>query len=133
MNKQQAHAFLMDLLSNILFHALLLGEVSGFIAGSGFEKSFETIIKKQLRLLSVLGRQATDMAEFERLDDTLYSMHISGKGFNYRILYGFLPNNQPVLLLGFEEKAGKRKTEYGPHIDPAMRRMREMEEVFEHE
>ncbi len=133
MNKKQAHAFLMDLLSNILYHALLLGEVSSLIAGSGFEKSFETVFKKQLRLLSVLGRQATDMAEFERIDDTLYSMHISGRGFNYRILFGFLPNNQPVLLLGFEEKAGKKRTEYDPHIAPAMRRMREIEEAFEHE
>ena len=130
MNKKQVLDFLLQYLSNILKHPNLIEELLSGIARSGFEDRFRNILLKQLRILSVMGIQATDTAEFERLDDGLYSMHISGKGFNYRILYFFLPNGQPALLHSFEEREGKNKTDYSSHLPVALDRKKEMEEEY---
>ncbi len=48
----------------------------------------------------------------------MFSMHLSSKGFNYRILFRYLENNQ-ILLLGFEEKQGKKRTEYSNFLKSA--------------
>ncbi len=57
-------------------------------------------------------------------------MHLTGKGFNLRILYAFLANQSPVLLLAFHERAGKRKTDYSGYIPQAAERLRQKKEEF---
>ena len=66
--------------------------------------------------------------EFENIGGGLYSMHLAGKGFNLRILYAFLANQSPVLLLAFHERAGKRKTDYSGYIPQAAERLRQKKE-----
>ena len=77
--------------------------------------------KKQLEALSVA--QITCLKEFEMLKGSngLYAMHLTSSDFNYRILFRYIDRNQ-ILLLGFEEKQGKKKTEYGNYIPPALDR-----------
>ena len=77
-------------------------------------------------------RQATDLCvkEFENIGQGLFSMHLTGAGFNIRVLFAFLSNNQPVLLHAFEEKQGKRRTDYSSHIPPALLRLSQTKEDF---
>ena len=100
------------------------------IAGSGYENSFRKILLKQLYILSVLGIQVTDTKEFELIGDGIFSMHLTGHGFNIRALFFFLPNSQPAFLVSFEERAGKKKTDYSGYLSLAQDRKKEMEEGF---
>lgn len=133
MIKEEVMSFLLELLSAIRMHSKFLPELVGCIAMTGQENRFKKILIKQLRILSYKGIQASDMAEFESIGDGLFSMHIAGKQFNTRVLYFFLPNQQPVFLLAFEERAGKRKTDYSTHIPIALARMHEIEEAYQNE
>lgn len=133
MNKKDVMARLLALLNNILSYSGLQNELLPLIAGSGFEAKFLALFVSRLQSLASLGIQATVMREFEPLGGGLYSMHLSGKGFNIRILYGFLPNGQPALLLAFHERAGKYKTDYSTRIPIAQLRLAEMRKEFDHE
>ena len=135
MNKKTVLDMLRDILYTVLAHVELLGELTSLIAGSGVEMKFITLLVARLQALASHGVHATVMQEFESLRGSsgLYSMHLSGKGFNIRVLYGFLPNGQPVLLRAFHEQGGKKKTDYSSHIPVASLRLEEMRKDFENE
>lgn len=105
-------------------------ELLALIAESGVEEAVFRLILLRLHMLQALGVEATRHKEFEPIKSGLYSMHLAGKGFNIRILYSFLPNRKPVLLLAFYEREGKRKTDYTPYIDPALSRLQRFKEEF---
>lgn len=128
MNKDTALNYLLGYLSQFSYHSLFLGELLEIIAGSGYERKFFKLLVTRLRMLSVMGINAVQLEEFENLGNGLYSMHFAQKDFNIRFLYSFMPNGQPVLLLPFFERAGKKMTDYTPHIDPALSRLMEMKE-----
>lgn len=133
MNKNKALDLLLGYLSLMSYHLDLPAELISIIGAAGFETKFFTLLTARLHQLSVRGIQATVMKEFEPLVDGLYSMHLSGKDFNVRILYGFLPNGEPVLLHAFHEKAGKKITDYTKHIPIASVRLAEFRKEFEYE
>ena len=128
MNRESVLNYLIAYLSEISYHYRLVDELLSLISKSGNEMQFFKLLVLRLRQLSMKGIEATLLTEFEPLQDGLYSMHMSGKGFNIRIIYSFLPNKQPVLLLAFYERGGKRRTDYTPHMEPALSRLREMKE-----
>lgn len=133
MNKKAVLELLNDILRTVLHHFELQNELSDLISGSGFEIKFITLLVARLQQLAARGIQATVLQEFEPLSSGLYSMHLSGKGFNLRILYGFMPNGQPALLRAFHERAGKRRTDYSSHIPVAASRLEEMRKDSEYE
>ena len=133
MNKQDILNELDRFFYSVLVHPDLIGELTRLIFNSGFEAKFFALLVTRLQQLAVYGVRAIILKEFELLGDGLYSMHLSGKGFNIRILYGFLKNNQPVLLLSFYERAGKSKTDYSSHIPVASERLLEFRKGFDHE
>ena len=132
MNKDRVLESLIVLLNGILFHENFLPELIGLIAEKGVEKQIFKLLSKQLILLNRNGILVTNAKEFENIGSGLFSMHLTGSGFNLRILFAFLPNSQPVLLLPFYERAGKRKTDYSGYIEPALVRFKEMREEYEH-
>ena len=132
MNKDRVLESLIVLLNGILFHENFLPELIGLIAEKGVEKQIFKLLSKQLILLNRNGILVTNAKEFENIGSGLFSMHLTGSGFNLRILFAFLPNSQPVLLLPFYERAGKRKTDYSGYIEPALTRFNEMREEYEH-
>ena len=81
-------------------------------------------------MLALLGVNSKDLDGFEHIGQGIYSMRLHAKGYNIRILYGFLSDEKPVLLLAFYERAGKRKTDYTPYLDPARKRLEEEEKRF---
>lgn len=133
MNKECVIDWLLSHLGTFGYNDRFLTELGNLIAASGIEKRFFSLMVARLKQLSCLGINAANLEEFENIGGALYSMHISGKGFNIRILYSFLPNREPVLLLAFHERAGKNKTDYTPYLEPAKQRLQAMKEAFNNE
>lgn len=100
------------------------------IASSGNELKIFRLLTVRLQYLTQNGVLACQHEEFEPIGDGIYSMHLAGKGFNIRILYSFMLNKEPVLLLCFYERAGKRKTNYTPYISAARERLISEKEAF---
>lgn len=133
MNKESVLESLMMILSSFSYHLDLPSELISFISGSGYEAKFFSLLVVRLRQLSVQGIQATVMKEFESIEDGVYSMHLTGNGFNMRILYGFMPNGQPALLRAFYERAGKKRTDYTSQLPIAKSRLVQLREEFHYE
>ena len=133
MNRQAILRLLFAGLSLFDIHPKLSEEIIKIIVGSGYEAKFFKLLAARLEYLSRYGVDATNHEEFELLRSGVFSVHLSGKGFNIRILYSFLPDGTPSLLTCFHERAGKRRTDYSEYIPLAMSRFKERMEVFEHE
>ena len=130
MNKRDVFDYLKMLLGGILMHDLFFSEFLNLIAEKGFEERIFTLLTARLKLLTTWGYKVTCVKEFENIGQGLFSMHLTGAGFNIRVLFAFLSNNQPVLLHAFEEKQGKRRTDYSSHIPPALLRLSQTKEDF---
>jgi hypothetical protein len=133
MNKENVLQFLVKFINGFVYNKELISELTEIISKTGGEKRFFTLMVNKLRLLAELGLDAVQLTEFENIGQGIFSMHLATKLFNIRILYGFLPNSEPVLLLAFYERAGKRRTNYSSYIEPARRRLEEEEERFKNE
>lgn len=133
MNRNVLLSYLCSVLGHFRMFDEFIGELSQLIVGSGIERKFFTILSARLRELSMRGAQAVELHEFESIGDGLFSMHLSGREFNIRVLYSFLPNREPVLLLPFYERTGKNKTDYTPYIEPARSRLISMKEEYYNE
>lgn len=129
MNRDGILNALLAALGHIDLHPRMLEELISIIVGSGYEQKFITLFLTRLKLLSHLGINAVMQKEFENIGDGLFSMHLSGRDFNIRILYSFLPNQDPTLLLCFYERGNKRKTDYTNYLAPAKARLAERMEA----
>lgn len=131
MNKDDTLSYLVRYLCGFLYHESLIEELLKIIAVSGAEVQFFKLLLVRLRQLSSLGIEAVRLREFEKIGSGLYSMHFAGTNFNIRILYAFMPDGRPVLLIPFYERAGKRNTDYTPYIEPALSRLTTLKEEYE--
>lgn len=127
MKKEEFIKLLAEHLNNIQWHPALLPELLDLLKRTGQEKQFLAMLSKRLKFLQSEGTSATQHEEFERLEDNIYSMHISSKQMNIRILYSFL-NDGSVLLHAFYERAGKRHTDYTDTIKLARTRLKELKD-----
>lgn len=132
MNRESVIARLSKMLNGIIFHDLFLSELLNLISGTGFEEKVFSLLLSRLLVLNAHGIMVTRIKEFENIGNGIFSMHLSSKGFNLRILFAFLPNAQPVLLLAFHEREGKKKTNYSTYLEPALSRFNEKKEDYEH-
>lgn len=109
-------------------HNKLIPELLKIISKTGAEDRFFKLLLKRLKFLQEFGQTAQEHhEEFEPLDSEIYSMHLSARDFNIRILYTFL-SDETILLLGFFKRSGKKNTDYQSMIPEALRRKHEMEE-----
>ena len=70
---------------------------------------------KQLNFLKELGTnvcKADSNEIIKNQDRDYYSLHLSGKNFNFRLLMAFDEKDTPKFLVAFYERAGKKKTDY---------------------
>ena len=122
MNREELLMQLDELLNGFIVTEQCHTEIEEFlIVHAGSRKEFLKLLSMRLRQLNGLPMsQITNLREFEKLkkEDGMFSMHLSSKGFNYRILFRYLENNQ-ILLLGFEEKQGKKRTKYSNFLKSA--------------
>lgn len=96
MNKDDVLELLLALLGNVIYSTRLVPEIVDIIAKNGQELNFAKTLAIRLRMLSMLGVQATQAKTFEPIKDGIYSMHLDNKIYNIRILYAFLPSQQPA-------------------------------------
>lgn len=127
MKREDVLTFLAAILSTITAHNAFIPELTDIIERSGFEKKFFKMFMARLKYLCEFGASAINYREgFESLAhqaEGLYSMRLKGFGFNIRILYSFLPDGDPVLLVAFEERSGKRVSSYESYIPVAKERL----------
>ena len=131
MNRETILTLLMQYLDGFIFHPRLSEELVSALKGSGIESAFFAKLKTCLSILRTDGVLASKYLEIEPLGGGIYSMHVDGKGFNVRILFGVLSDGRSALLLGFFKRSGKKHTDYQSHIPPAVSRLNEMKELYE--
>jgi len=127
MNKKDAIDWLLKLLEPFEIHERMIKELLKIILRTGYEKRFFEVLITRLKFLEIRGVQSVEHEEFELISEGLFSMHLVGKDFNIRILYSFLSDGTPALLLAFFERSGKRVTDYSTYKKPAMSRLKELE------
>lgn len=79
------------------------------------KKKFSHYYYKQLNFLKELGTnvcKADSNEIIKNQDRDYYSLHLSGKNFNFRLLMAFDEKDTPKFLVAFYERAGKKKTDY---------------------
>lgn len=128
MNREQFLKWLTEIIAQFVYSDSLLSELSEILKETGVEHKFVKTLLLRLHVLGQEGAYAVSSKEFEPIGEGLFSMHLPGKGYNIRILYGFLENQQPALLYAFYERAGKRKTDYTTHIPVAKERLKQLRE-----
>lgn len=121
MNKKQILAELIKNLEKYLekgyvFHPKFMEEFQALLKNAtGNEKEIFALLVKQLDFLKELGTNVykADSNEIIKYQDRdYYSLHLSGKNFNLRLLMAFDEKDTPKFLVAFYERAGKKKTDY---------------------
>lgn len=133
MKREEVLSWLCRILGELLYTREFYQELVELIAETGIEEKLFATLIRQLKMLSMFGAQAVQSKEFESIGNGLFSMHLAGNGYNIRVLYSFLQNQQPILLLSFYERGGKRKTDYTKYIEPAKARLEEARKGDNHE
>ena len=111
MNKRDALALLANNLEEYLqqgFKELLHG-------ASGNEKEIFVLLIKQLNFVKELRSHvynADGNEIIKYLERDYYSLHLSGKNFNLRLLMAFGAGGDPIFLAAFYERGGKRASDY---------------------
>mgnify|MGYP000918045015 FL=1 len=126
---------LRKLLCSFHIHPDCLEEIiKGFKKKRGNDVKLLAVFEAQFENLKKYGATAVNVFSNDKFEDLKYkkaenicSMHIDTSEVNYRILYSCLEDGT-VLLHGFFEKAGKRKTDYTDAIPKAQKRLAEWKE-----
>lgn len=137
MNKRDALALLAKNLEEYLqqgfrFHPAFMKEFKELLHGaSGNEKGIFLLLIKQLNFVRELRCQvckADGNEIIKYLDRDYYSLHLSGKNFNLRLLMAFGVSGDPIFLAAFYERGGKRASDYTPWKPVLASRYADMEE-----
>ena len=116
MNKKQVLAELVKNLEECsergyVFHPKFMYEFQVLLKNAtGNEKEIFTLLVKQLNFLKELGTnvcKADSNEIIKNQDRDYYSLHLSGKNFNFRLLMAFDEKDTPKFLVAFYERAGK--------------------------
>ena len=128
MNKDEALHLFFNLFEGIDATDEMTTAFFDIISKTGHEEDIFRMLVLRLKILSDLGINATRHKEFENIGNGLFSMHLAGNGFNIRILYALQSNQQPVFLLTFYERGGKRRTDYSAQIPKALELLKKYKE-----
>lgn len=139
MNKREALELLLDHLQNycdtggFIFHKKCIEELQSIILKNvtGHEKQVFGILMKQLAFVKDMGKKVYEADSNEILKNTganrdFYSIHIQNKTVNIRMLMAFTNQGNPVFLVTFYERSGKRVSDYSNWISVARQRLQQM-------
>ena len=143
MNKRKALellvAYLDEYEDKFIFHDQFLQELTKMVTGElkGNENDFFKLLAKQLMFIDSMREQVDDADGNEKLrhfpEGDWYSIHVSTKATNGRLLIRFLDDHRPVFLVCFNEKSGKRTSGYEQYKDVVVNRFMEIKEEWENE
>ena len=98
------------------FHLMFIAELKKLLEkATGNEKEIFSLLIKQLDFIKVLGKEVykADSNEIIKYQErNYYSLHLSAKNFNFRLLMTFDDENNPIFLAAFYERSGKRVSDY---------------------
>ena len=116
-----------------LFHTNFIKELFQIITKdvSGHEKEVFNILIKQFGFVNTLNTRVFEADSNEILKETgadgdYYSLHVSNKTVNLRLLMRFTEEKNPYFLAIFNEKSGKKVSDYTMWIPIIKRRYAEM-------
>lgn len=121
MNKKEALKVLAKNLEEYLqqgfrFHSAFMKEFKELLHNaSGNEKEIFSLLIKQLNFVKLLKNQvytADGNEIIKYLEKEYYSLHLSGKNFNFRLIMTLDEKDNPVFLAAFYERAGKKVSDY---------------------
>lgn len=93
---------------------------------TAFETRLRQLADKRERAI-LLGRSAFELL---KKSEGIYSMPVDTNEVNYRVLYSF-EKGGTILIHGFFERGGKRKTNYSTAIPAAQKRLKSWRENHE--
>ena len=113
----------------IKFHPLCKDELSTIMNRSGHHDELLSCLLSRLQMLEQCGiENLVGTHSFEKLKSKdakgLYSIRLKTSSYNVRVLLA--KSGHELLLLAFEEKSGKRVSEYARFLEPAQKRRAEM-------
>lgn len=121
MNKKEVLRLLKENLEKYLpdgfkFHERFMVEFKQLLEDAkGNEKEIFSLLIKQMNFVKVLGKkvdQANGNEIIKYLNEDYYSLHLQGKNFNLRLLMAFDEEENPVFLVAFYERSGKKASDY---------------------
>ena len=131
MNKDEAFKLLEIYLGNFRTHPLFIEELQNLLKKDlkGKEGQFFSMLVTQLGNLKAFGVAISQVDGHEKLRGCdFYSIHISRKEFNIRILAYITRSGESYLLSAFYEREGKKKTDYSEKIKVLESRLNNMME-----
>lgn len=137
MNKRKALKELMEYIEKYQdiysFHSKFIEEFGKILSkdASGHEKEVFNIMIKQLAYVKTMREDVFKADGNEILKDTgadgeYYSLHITNKTVNLRMLMRFTEEKRPLFLAVFNEKAGKKTSNYSQWISIIKKRYAEL-------
>ena len=127
MDKKQLALALHRTFGDFTVHESCIDEFTKLIAKTGLERKFLSLLSTRMLQVKKFGETVHMKSnEFEKLKaHGLYSMHLKVKKNNLRILYGYSISGEAFLLAFFEQE-GKRTSEYERYLEPARKRLDEI-------
>lgn len=131
MNTEDMLKTLSELFSSFTFHRLFVKELSDLLKKDlkGKEARFFKILTTQLQNIRTFGRDINKVDNNEQLqnvDGHYYSIHLQQSQFNVRMIVYIFSSGVPYFLCAFNERAGKRRTDYSAYTEVMQRRFKEM-------
>ena len=122
MNTTELFEQLEELFQQFQFHPKCIKELRNLFQKdlSGKEKQFFKSLSTQLNYIKEFGTSIDQVGANEKLkgfNQDFYSIHIKGKQYNIRLLMAFDQNKIPAFLCIFNEKNGKRATDYSKYTE----------------
>lgn len=121
MNKDEAIKLLEEYLGDFKIHPLFFKELATLLQKDlkGKEKQFFDTLIKQLGYLASYGVAIANIDSHERLKEKgrdFFSIHLQRKQFNVRFLVYIDNSGKSFLLSAFNERAGKKVSDYSQKI-----------------
>lgn len=138
MNKKKAYENLIKYITEYMengfvFHREFINEMKEILSDnlSGHENELFKLLVKQFAYVNTIGSRVDEADSNEKLCHTgfetdCYSLHLQNKTFNIRVLMMFSPDNVPLFLSVFYERAGKKTSDYSLRVGVAMKRYKEL-------
>ncbi len=131
MNTKETLKILSELFSNFTFHRLFIKELADLLKKDlrGKENRFFKILITQLENIRKFGRTVDMVDNNERLqgaDGHYYSIHFQQSQFNVRIIAYIFDDGTPYFLCAFNERSGKRTTDYTAYTKVMEQRFEEL-------
>lgn len=114
--------------NNIDYSPKIIEEIRDRLNNTGIAQKFMLDLQTRLELLQNQDLEfclRTEFFEVTQGSKGLYSMKFKRKFINYRIIF-YCNNDKQILLHGFEEKKGKKVSEYTNHLKIANDRRKGM-------